>query len=758
MAVLVLAATTCFLFRPLVLGALTGSPRFLEWDVPEQYWPDQVYLCGALFDGELPLWNPYDRAGYPYYADPQSGAYHPLSWALCAVGGRSPGLGWAELRVVLGFFLAGVFGLLWLRRWSIDWGPALLGAVILQAAPFMRHNWELNLTTALAYLPLMLWAADRAVVERRARDGVVLALAVALGAWVGSPPALWLSLSFVTAFTVCRLSAELSARGRAILLPSLLTLGVAAVATAGLIGAVVIPGLRLASHSVQAGRSFSSIAEGGLSPNQLSALVWPQSGNHLYVGLLALALAPLALLVKGATSARHGSATSPLGGAQVAALPARWFFVGMAVTAVLLTLGTHSPLFKLGYDWVPGVALFRIPHRYEAWLGPCLAALAAGGLSWTASREPLGWIERHVTLTRALAGAAFAAGLTWALLGPGWGPATLLLGGGIVALAATTPRLGSTHLVVGAALAVLLLLDVSQKINPNRHTVRGARPPSTRNASAVFAKTIGTDHRWRYLDEFGVSCRSGTRHGRRDFRGYQDPLLLKSYERVLASLRTHPRLAEQFNVRYALTGPHYIHRWNRHFLPPPRELLRIPGARNHGHGVIELPKPVPPAYWVPLRSVKVAPDRPAALERLKVLAPGPVAILDGAVDGPGQPAAPTKRLTRMDRGEETTSQVAASGFRLGRDRLSFRIHAPGPGVVVINEAWYPGWQAFVNGKRVPVYRANALVRAVFVEPGRHRITMRFRPTEGILLRWLLLVTLVSCLGLLGWSFWSRRRQ
>jgi membrane protease YdiL (CAAX protease family) len=45
---------------------------------------------------------------------------------------------------------------------------------------------------------------------------------------------------------------------------------------------------------VQAGRSYESLAEGGLRVDQLVALVWPQDGNHLYVGVIALVLAPLA--------------------------------------------------------------------------------------------------------------------------------------------------------------------------------------------------------------------------------------------------------------------------------------------------------------------------------------------------------------------------------------------------------------------------------------------------------------------------------
>src|SRR5690606_10676720 len=100
---LAVLGATVFLFLPLFEGPLRGTQPYFEWDVPEQYWPDLVYMCGSLHQGELPYWNPHDRGGYPFYADPQAGTFHPLNWAICMVAGPSPGLGWASFRVVFGF-------------------------------------------------------------------------------------------------------------------------------------------------------------------------------------------------------------------------------------------------------------------------------------------------------------------------------------------------------------------------------------------------------------------------------------------------------------------------------------------------------------------------------------------------------------------------------------------------------------------------------------------------------------------------------
>lgn len=49
------------------------------------------------------------------------------------------------------------------------------------------------------------------------------------------------------------------------------------------------------------------------------------------------------------------------------------------------------------------------------------------------------------------------------------------------------------------------------------------------------------------------------------------------------------------------------------------------------------------------------------------------------------------------------------------------------GYLVLLDAWYPGWRAFVNEREVPIYRANFLFRAIPLEPGEHVIVFEFRP-------------------------------
>jgi hypothetical protein len=89
------------------------------------------------------------------------------------------------------------------------------------------------------------------------------------------------------------------------------------------------------------------------------------------------------------------------------------------------------------------------------------------------------------------------------------------------------------------------------------------------------------------------------------------------------------------------------------------------------------------------------------------------------------------------------------------DRLNVDVVARRPGMLVVSDAWDPGWKATVDGKDVDVQRVNYVMRGVPVGPGTHHVEFRYRPwsyTAG----WI--VSLVALLFLIGaLVLWSRRR-
>ncbi|MCA9612419.1 MAG: hypothetical protein KC586_06635, partial [Myxococcales bacterium] len=422
------------------------------------------------------------------------------------------------------------------------------------------------------------------------------------------------------------------------------------------------------------------------------------------------------------------------------ALRARSIGSGLAVVAgalaVGLAMGAEGPLFRLAFDHVPGVALFRLPHRYEAWLGPCAALLAAGGLDALGART---WsLRRALPFVGALVVLGVAAlFVDFEHFEHDLGPGLVFLAAALLAAAVATARVSTAS--IGAFLSLLVIVDVTQALPDERHLRIGEPPGTLALAREVLAHTESLGRTHAAMDEFAIGLRAGTRYRFPELRGYQDPLTLRSHERVLAALHDEPQLAAQFGVAYALQGPHYLHGWNRHFLPrdPPGARVALEDERS----VTRLPRALPLVYVVPRTSSRRVSSRQDALAHVREVAPAPLALVE---DDPEAPLAFGSDLPETAR--------AAEDVVLERDALRFVVDAPSAGYVVVNQAWYPGWVGEVDGVAAPVFRANGFVRALPVPAGRHRVALRFEPADAWTRSLLLGTWLVALLVL----FWRRR--
>lgn len=717
-----LALYAVLLFHPLIQHLWRGGPAaWIEGDVPEEYWPDLVVLCRGLAHGHLPRWNPHEHGGAPFYADPQAGVYYPVNWALCALAGAAPSSHWADARVVLHFWLACLFMTAFLRGEGLGWAGALTGACLFPLTPFMRHNWELNLTWGFAWLPLMLSLARVAARRPSAAHGALLGIAAAMAALAGSPPALFYAGLVAGPFA---LHAALVARRGGASWRSLGVTGAVAGAMAlALSLPMLVPARELASLSVRSSPDFAMIADGGLAPRQVLGLVLPAMNDHTYVGLLALLMAAWAL--------RRASA-----------VPSARVFAAVGAAGLVLMLGEHTLFFRLVYLFVPGAATFRDPARYSALWGTAAVVLAAAGLDAMLKsplRDAARWRWARAGGIAALV--AITAGevpdLDRYTHGEGLVFAGLLLAAGVCAL-----TFGKDARVTGALIGVLCCADLFPYLPEDRHTRQGPFPFPESAATAAslreVAEVAGVDlDAYRTWDEFGIHMRSGSRYGLRDLRGYQDPLSLGRYQKVINELEKTPLLLATFNVRWVLWAPHYIHGDGHHFLAnPAKESWAVQRAPR----VYEIRDALPMAYWV--GSVEIAADADAALARVKEMAPAPVAVLEAS----------SGREAVMGAGGYVPARVVR-----GAEALAIEVEAPAAGAVVMNEAWFPGWEARVDGEPVTIERANSLVMAVPVTAGPHRIEMAFRPWQPRVLEPLAGAALVAA-GVVAVVVRKRRRS
>jgi hypothetical protein len=69
------------------------------------------------------------------------------------------------------------------------------------------------------------------------------------------------------------------------------------------------------------------------------------------------------------------------------------------------------------------------------------------------------------------------------------------------------------------------------------------------------------------------------------------------------------------------------------------------------------------------------------------------------------------------------------------------------GLVVLADHWDKGWQAILDGKRVPILRANHAVRGVVVPAGNATLEFRYAPAS---FAWGVVLAALAGVALLGW--------
>lgn len=105
----------------------------------------------------------------------------------------------------------------------------------------------------------------------------------------------------------------------------------------------------------------------------------------------------------------------------------------------------------------------------------------------------------------------------------------------------------------------------------------------------------------------------------------------------------------------------------------------------------------------------------------------------------------------------TKPQESAPGIvtilEAGVNRVTLRAEMTSAGFVVLADAYDAGWRAMVSGQPAPVYRANTVVRAVYVPAGAHEIIFQYWPMPFIIGA---IVSGLTLLGALLGLWWGKR--
>ncbi|MCA9662132.1 MAG: hypothetical protein KC486_27590 [Myxococcales bacterium] len=359
------------------LLGVAGERLTLGGDARTSYWQDVAFAVESLRAGELPLWNPFERGGYPYAADPQPAVWSPLSWVVYLFGLVSGGHGiWLqELRQLAAPALAAA-GFHWfLRRRGLGHAAAGLAGSILVAGAFAQRTITMATYWPWAFLGFVLVAVD-AVVERPSEARTRrMALALLLLATAGFPPTIFYALLIACPYALLRLAR--AQRRRAVFASMAVAATIAGVAAV----AIVVPLAEQTALSWRAERGLDYVLSNPAPLAHLATLLDPAAaGKQLFVGLVGLLMAGLALIELGGRRRRSEVI----------------FWATITIAGALLAAADEVPLLGLLAEHVPGFGLFRIASRYTILTHTGLAVLAAYGLDRALASLPRGAPRRAV--------------------------------------------------------------------------------------------------------------------------------------------------------------------------------------------------------------------------------------------------------------------------------------------------------------------------------------------------------------------------
>jgi hypothetical protein len=96
-----------------------------------------------------------------------------------------------------------------------------------------------------------------------------------------------------------------------------------------------------------------------------------------------------------------------------------------------------------------------------------------------------------------------------------------------------------------------------------------------------------------------------------------------------------------------------------------------------------------------------------------------------------QRALVTEALPADEQSQLTDGAAGTSGSvqitRYEAEDIAISVDTPDPAFLVLADAYYPGWQALLDGRLVPIYETNDVLRGVYVPEGSHEIMFQFRP-------------------------------
>lgn len=565
--------------------------------------------------------------------------------------------------------LTGAFGFLFLRRLGLSALAGAFGATAFMLSGFQVAWLEHPHSNVAMLLPAMLWAVERAIATRRGRDHALFGLFVGLQLVAGHVQTSMHVSLFVALWILFR-------------------------------AFVPIAGVKLS------GRGFGGLAIAGVLGAMLAApQLWP--------------VAEYVSLSQAKQELARSDLIAPFAASDAASLLVAPFRFGAPHT----------------HDWTgPTGPNLNFNELCGGWVGRLALLLALSALGWfgwrrdrrglavffglcTLGAAAVAWqIDPLYAAARAIPGFAQTK-LLRALLFVAFGLATLAAIG-LDGILARLPR--RRALVAGLALAILSfeLLSFARGYNPQVDPALCL--PATKTTD--FLRAQDPSYRVLAVDNSVLKPNANTFYRVPMLSGYDSVEYREVTELSLRATRTPPDYAfvsriNAFDNVQALPMLSLLGvRWILF-----KDALPLPLAQKAEVDVYENKNAMPKAFAA--TALEVIADRTARVDR----------IARGDFD-------PHLAILEQDSAEavawRTAHATAVAPPKVELDHyapreIGIRVTAERPELIVVNDAFAPGWHASVRGKdgtrSVAIERVDHALRGIWIQPGDESITLRYDP-------------------------------
>ncbi len=706
------------------------------WGLPSlQFHPWRMVAFDQLREGILPLWNSFNGAGAPLFANYQSALLYPLNW-LGAVLPVPQTMSWIN---VLHLFLGGWGIARFLQFWGIQGLGQGIAALSFGLTAFLVGRLgTYPIINAVVWLPWILWACSRVMVAGDRRGMAWIGLFTALMLTAGHAQMSWYSLLMAGLFSLY--------------LAVILRVPVRLFGTAlGVIVGVGCASLQLFAtaelliHSQrETGVGYDFAMNFSYAPARILNLILPNlfgtpaDGTYYTQGAYFedaayFGVIPLFFALSAALRWRHRLMRS-----ETPALMLVPLFVGFFIIGLVLALGRYSPIFPFLYEHIPTFDLFQAPVRWHLWTVLAGAVLAGIGIqSWQTARRNRRWVSRILVVGIALVGVSLL----------------------IRILPSTTdilPVLGNALFIFGLNIVMLTILRLRQPVGGSASS-KGWQAllfcvvaVDLAIASYGLNPTINSDFYQQQGETTSISLG--------DTRGYWPETVeqLVKYEqifrfddyRVAEAYQSFLRLQTLPNLNM-LSGTALFNQFDPLIVANYADYLKLietsthPASLLQGAGIgflyHEMGEPQPTdreasRAWL-LQTICWHETETELMSALQNPEWNPHQV--GHILGDG---GCTMRESMPNLGNATI--IVDQGTQ-----VQISVSTNQPVWLVLADVNYPGWHAEIEGQDIPIFQINHAFRAVQVPTGENTVTFSYQPAWLIVGAWVSLISIIILLGL-----------